>query len=184
MQKVQRIKIKIIYFQKIKAVIKKINFDKAKFALDIGGGTFGALESTVAPDGLWLGKNGKYYSKSWGGNGATGSRAGALKAGSNYKLAGRGVAIVSAGVGVVETINGYQMDGGDFGYNAQSAAASSAGSMIGGWAGAEAGAAIGARIGVWFGGVGVVPGAIIGGFSGGYVGGAVGQGTVNYYHNK
>lgn len=173
---------------KKKAFIKKGSLDNSKSALDLGGGTFGALESTVTPDGMWLGKNGKYYSKAWGGNGATGSRAGALKAGSNYKFAGRGVAVISAGVGVVETVNGYQMDGGNFGYNAQSAAASSAGSMLGGWAGAEAGAAIGAGVGVWFGGVGAVPGAIIGGFigglSGGYVGGAVGQGSVNYYHNK
>jgi hypothetical protein len=168
--------------------LKKNSLNNSKNALDIGGGTFGALKSTATPGGMWLRKNGKYYSNAWGGNGATGSRAGAFKAGSNYKFAGGGVAVISAGVGVVETINGYQMDGGNFGYNAQSAAASSAGSMLGGWAGAEAGAAIGAGVGVWFGGVGAVPGAIIGGFigglSGGYVGGAVGQGSVNYYHNK
>jgi hypothetical protein len=168
--------------------LKKGSLENSKSALDLGGGTFGALESTVTPDGMWLGKNGKYYSKTWGGNGTTGSRAGALKASGNYKFAGRAVGVVSVGVGVVETINGYQMDGGNFGYNAQSAAASTTGSMLGGWAGAEAGAAIGAGVGVWFGGVGAVPGAIIGGFigglSGGYVGGAVGQGSVNYYHNK
>ena len=168
--------------------LTKGSLENSKSALDLGGGTFGALESTVTPDGMWLGKNGKYYSKTWGGNGTTGSRAGALKASENYKFAGRAVGVVSVGVGVVETINGYQMDGGNFGYNAQSAAASTTGSMLGGWAGAEAGAAIGAGVGVWFGGVGAVPGAIIGGFigglSGGYVGGAVGQGSVNYYHNK
>ncbi|GIQ58088.1 hypothetical protein Flavo103_12240 [Flavobacterium collinsii] len=112
---------------KKKAFIKKGSLDNSKTALDLGGGVYGALEFTVTPDGMWLEKNGKYYSKTWGGNDATGSRAGALKAGSKYKLAGGGVALVSVGVGVgiVETYNGYQMDGGNFGYNAQSVAASS-----------------------------------------------------------
>ena len=112
----------------------------------------------------------------------------AFKAASNYKWAGKATLGVSVVIGGVETYNGYQIDGGQFGYNAQSAASSTAGSLIGGYAGAQGGAAGGAAIGVWFGGVGAVLGAIIGGliggFGGSYAGGEVGQGAVNYYHNR
>lgn len=163
-------------------------WDNSKLALDIGGGIYGALQTTVRPGDQWLGKNGKYYNNSWGGNQYTGGRSGAFKAASAYKWAGRATVGVSVLIGVAETVNGYQMDGGQFDYNAQSAAFGTTGSLLGGWAGAEAGAAAGAAIGVWFGGVGAVPGAIIGGFiggfCGGYFGGNIGSGAVNYYHGR
>jgi RHS repeat-associated protein len=167
---------------------KKNPYDNSKMALDISNATYGALESTTASGGKWLGKNGKYYNNSWGGNGATGGRSGALKAAGNYKWAGRATIGVSAGIGIVETVNGYEMDGNQFGYNAQSAAVSSTGSIIGGYYGAQSGAFIGASIGLGFAGLGAVPGAIIGGiiggFGGSYGGGAIGQASVNYYHNR
>ncbi|MBA0883037.1 hypothetical protein [Flavobacterium undicola] len=156
--------------------------------LDIGAGIYGALETTATPGDQWLGKNGKYYNNSWGGNQYTGSRVGAFEAASNYKWAGRvalGAGIIISGV---KTYNAYQLDGRHFGYNTQYTAISATGGIVGGWAGAEAGAATGAAIGVWFWGAGAVPGAIIGGFiggfSGGYIGSSVGENSVNYYHNK
>src|SRR5690606_40347585 len=130
------------------------DFTNSKWALTIGGGIFGAMEGATASQGYWLGKNEKYYPDSWGGNQYTGSRAGAFKAANTYKLAGRATVFVSAGIGVYSTIEGYQADGGQFGYNAQKAAIGSAGSIAGGIAGAKGGAAVGAAIGVWFGGVG------------------------------
>ena len=167
-------------------------FDNSSTALDIGGGIYGGLQGLTTSQGYWLGNNGKYYNTSWGGNQYTGSRAGALKAANNYKLAGRALVVGSVLIGIYETRVGYQMDGGQFGYNAQMAAASSAGSIVGGIAGAEAGALIGASIGACFGGVGAIPGAIIGGviggfglgMAGGYYGGQLGSSAVNYYHGR
>ena len=142
----------------------------------------------MRPGNQWLGKNGKYNNNTWGGNGSTGSRAGAFKAASSYKWAGRATVVVSGVIGTIETYNGYQMDGDHFGYNAQSAAAQTVGGIAGGWAGAEAGAAIGAGIGVWFFGAGAIPGAIIGGFFGGLIGGnvgsSVGQSTINWHRGR
>jgi hypothetical protein len=164
-------------------------WSNSKLSLDIGGGIFGALETTVRPGDLWLGKNGKYYNNSWGGNQYTGSRSGAFKAASNYKWAGRAVLGASVIIGGTETINGFQKDGGRFGYNAQSAAFGTAGSIVGGWAGAEAGAwSFGIAGGLIGGPPGAVIGAVIGGFvgglGGGYLGGNVGGGAVNYYHSR
>ncbi len=167
-------------------------WNNSKLALDIGGGLYGAMEGLTSSQGQWVGTNGKYYSNSWGGNQYTGSRSGAFKVASQYKFAGKAALGVSAAIGIVETINGYQMDGGQFGYNAKSAASQTVGSLAGGWAGAEAGAVVGGAIGVWFGGVGAVPGAIIGGVVGGFVGGYyggqtggnIGKGVVNYYHKR
>ena len=163
-------------------------FDGTKSALDYAGGFYGAFGTAVAPGNQWLGKNGKYYNSSWGGNQYTGSRSGAYRAAGMYKWAGRGTVVASVLVGGVETYRGYQMDGGQFGYNAQRAAASSAGGLVGGLAGAKVGASAGSAVGVWFGGVGAVPGAIIGGFVGGLVGGYtgsnVGERSINYYHGR
>ena len=164
-------------------------WDNLSMASDIEGEIFGGLEMTaVTKTNRWLGKNGKYYNNSWGGNQYTGSRSGAFRAARAYKWAGRATVGVSVLIGVAETYDGYQMDGGRFGYNAQSAALGSVGSFAGGWAGAEAGASVGAAVGVWFGGIGAVPGAIIGGIIGGWVGsetGAyVGNRTVKYYYGK
>ena len=169
-----------------------IDFSNSSFALDIGGGIYGGLQGLTSSQGYWLGKNGKYSSDSWGGNRYTGSRSGAYKAASNYKWAGRATVVGSALLGGYLTYEGYVADGGQFGYNAQMAAASSAGSILGGLAGAEAGAAVGAAIGVWFGGVGAIPGAVIGGviggfgfgMAGGYYGGQLGGSAVNYYHGR
>ncbi|MFA9192505.1 hypothetical protein AAGV28_14095 [Flavobacterium sp. FZUC8N2.13] len=157
--------------------------------LDIGGGIFGALETTATPGNQWLGKNGKYYNNSWGGNQYTGSRAGAYVAASNYKWAGG--AALGAGVLLsgIDTYNAYQLDGKRFGYNAQRAAVSATGGIIGGWAGAEAGAYSFGIIGGMIGGppgaaVGAIAGGFIGGFGGGYFGGFIGGRSVNFYHNR
>jgi|GEM_PF-1943332 len=154
----------------------------------VTGGTFKALENTVVTGDRWLGANGKYYSTSWGGNQWTGSRAGAFEAAGMYRWAGRANVAATVIIGGFSVYNGYQEDGGQFGYNANRAGASATGGLVGGWAGAEAGASIGAAIGVWFGGVGAVPGAIIGGFGGGVVGSftgsAVGGAAVDYYYDR
>jgi RHS repeat-associated protein len=164
------------------------NFDNSNLALDIGGGIYGGLRTTVTPGDQWLGNNGKYYNKSWGGNQYTGSRSGAFAASNTYKWAGRATVGATVIIGGIQVYNGYQMDGGQFGYNANFAGASATGGIIGGWAGAEAGATVGAAIGVWFAGVGAVPGAIIGGFVGGIVGSLtgnkIGEATVNYYYGR
>ena len=157
-------------------------------ALTVGGAIYGSLEGATVSQGYWLGRNGKYNSVTWGGNKYTGARAGALRAAGVYKLAGRATVVASAGLGIYLTIDGYQQDGGQFGYNAQLAAASSAGGIVGGVAGAKAGALVGASIGAFFGGVGAVPGAVIGGFvggiGGGLFGGYAGESAVNYYHGR
>ena len=168
------------------------NFSNSSFALDISGGIYGVLQGLTSSQGYWLGKNGKYYSTSWGGNQYTGSRSGAFKVASNYKLAGRATIIGSALIGIYNTRAGYIADDGQFGYNAQMAAASSAGSVLGGIAGAKAGALIGASIGAWFGGFGAIPGAVIGGviggfgfgMAGGHYGGELGGSAVNYLHSR
>jgi len=169
-----------------------IDFSNSSLALDIGGEIFGGLQGLTSSKGYWLGKNGKYYSNSWGGNQFTGGRSGAFNAASDYKLAGRATLIGSALIGIYNTRVGYQMDGGQFGYNAQMAAAGSVGSIAGGIVGAKAGAVTGAAIGVWFGGFGAIPGALIGGviggfgfgIAGGYYGGQLGGSAVNYYHGR
>ncbi|MDP3928342.1 MAG: RHS repeat-associated core domain-containing protein, partial [Bacteroidota bacterium] len=175
-----------------KGLNAKGSWDNSSLALDIGGGIYGGLQGLTSSQGYWLGKNGKYYSNSWGGNQYTGGRSGAFKAASNYKLAGKATVVGSALLGGYMTYEGYVADGGQFGYNAQMAAASSAGSIAGGIAGAEAGALIGSGIGALFGGVGAIPGAVIGGviggfgfgMAGGYYGGQLGGNAVNYYHGR
>lgn len=111
------------------------DWDNSKFALDIGGGIYGAMETTVAPGNQWLGQNGKYYDRSWGGNQYTGSRSGALNAASRFKVAGVATIVATAAIGGIETYSGYRKDGGQFGYNAQSAAAQTVGGIGGGVAG-------------------------------------------------
>ncbi|UBM60048.1 hypothetical protein LAG90_05235 [Marinilongibacter aquaticus] len=166
----------------------RASWDKSKYTLDIGGGIYGALETASAPSNQWLGKNGKYYDKLWGGNQYTGSRLGALRAASRYKVAGSVTMLATAIIGGVETYNGYQVDGGRFGYNAQIAAAQTVGGIGGGIGGATLGAQIGGALGAFFFGAGAVSGAILGGFVGGWIGGEVGsstgKGAVNFYHNK
>ena len=162
--------------------------DRAGYSLTGSGMAFNALKTTVSPGDMWLGNNGKYYSNTWGGNQYTGSHAGAFKAAGMYKMAGRANVAATVIIGGVSVYNGYQQDGGQFGYNANRAGAAATGGIIGDWAGAEAGAAIGAGIGVWFGGVGAVPGATIGGAIGGLVGSltgnAVGAEAVDYYYGR
>ncbi|MBX2942692.1 MAG: RHS repeat-associated core domain-containing protein [Cyclobacteriaceae bacterium] len=164
-------------------------FNTSKRLSDIGGGIFDALKTAVRPtEDMWLGKNGKYYNSSWGGNGHTGGRSVASKAANHFKWGARGTVAASAIIGGIEVYDGYQTDGKQFGYHAQSAAAQTLGSIGGGAAGSVLGAKIGAGIGLWFGGVGAVPGAIIGGFVGGLlggeVGGSIGKGAVDMYHDK
>jgi hypothetical protein len=156
--------------------------------LDIGGGFYGGLRTAVTPGDQWLGTNGKYYNNSWGGNRYTGSCSGAFAASNTYKWAGRATVGATVVIGGFQVYNGYQMDGGQFGYNANVAGASATGSIVGGWAGAEAGIYIGGSIGALFGGVGAVPGAIIEGFVGGIAGSLtgskVGEASVNYYYGR
>ncbi len=195
--KIDSLKNVVLYYHEEQAIAcgafkkydkESVNWDDSKFALDISNGIYGVLEGIVRPQNKWLGKNGKYYDISWGGNQYTGSRSGAFRAANIYKLGGRLTLATSALIGVAETFNGYEMDGGQFGYNAQRAAFSSTGSLAGGLAGAEAGAVFGAAVGVWFGGVGAVPGAVIGGFIGGLGGGKLGEyiggEAVDYYHRR
>lgn len=165
------------------------NWDQSNQALDIGGGIYGVLKNLVSSEDQWLGKNGKYYSNSWGGNQYTGSRSEAFQAANNYKWAGTATLGLSALSGSIETYNGYQKDKGQFGYNAQSAAFGTAGSLLGGWLGTEAGAwSFGIAGGLIGGPPGVVIGAVIGGFvgglGGGYLGGDIGRGSVNYFHGR
>lgn len=162
------------------------NFKNSNLALEIGGGIYGGLRTAVTPGDQWLGKNGKYYNNSWGGNRYTGSRLGALKAASRYKIAGGATIIATAIIGGIETYQGYQIDGNQFGYNAQSSVAQTVGGIGGGVGGAVLGAKIGGAFGALFGGFGAIPGAIVGGFIGGYffgeLGSDAGQGAVNLYH--
>jgi len=178
----------IVNVSSTKATANQGGLSNAGTATDIAGGLYGAAGRLVLNGDQWLGKNGKYYSTDWGGNGYTGSRAGALEAAGMYKWAGRATVAASVVIGGLQVYGGYQQDGGQFGYHAQDAAAGATGGIIGGWAGAEGGAAAGAAIGVWFGGVGALPGAVIGGFIGGYFGSqagtAIGSGAVNYYYDN
>ena len=164
------------------------DFSNSNHALNIGNGIYGAMGGLTSSQGYWLGNNGKYYSTNWGGNQYTRSRTGALKAANTYKLAGRAVVVGQVIIGGYSTYEGYVVDGGQFGYNAQRAAASSAGGIVFGVAGAEVGALLGATIGAAFGGVGVFPGAVIGGFGfgvgGSYLGSYLGESSVDNYHGR
>lgn len=166
------------------------DFTNPNRALTGGGLIYGGLEGLSTSQGYWLGKNGKYYPLRWGGNQYTGSRSGALSAAKAYKLAGRSTIVLSGIIGAYSTMEGVELDGGQFGYNAQKAAASSAGSIIGGMAGAKAGVVLGGAAGAVVGGVGAVPGAVIGGIAGGfglgiggsYFGGKIGESAIDRLH--
>jgi hypothetical protein len=170
--------------------LEKNALDQVDFALTTAGGLYGVLERLATSQGLWVAKNEKYYSVKWGGNQYTGSRAGALQAARSYRLAGKATVIVSIGIGIYSAREGYKLDGGQFGYNAQIAAAGSAGSILGGIAGVQAGAATGAFVGAWVGGIGAIPGAVVGGVIGGFglgivgsfLGGHLGENVVNNLH--
>ncbi|MFY8065739.1 MAG: RHS repeat-associated core domain-containing protein, partial [Flavobacterium sp.] len=88
---------------------------------------------------------------------------------------GKAAPVIGVGISALKIQEGYTLDGGTFGPNAQQATGGAVGSIAVGYIGAEAGAAAGAAIGVWFGGVGAVPGAIIGGLIGGIGGGMAGE---------
>jgi RHS repeat-associated protein len=160
----------------------------ASTATDIAGGLYGAAGKAVYNGSQWAGNNGKYYSINWGGNQYTGARSVALEAAETYKWAGRATIGASIVIGGLQVYDGYQQDGNQFGYHAQTATAGASMGIFGGWAGAEGGAATGGAIGVWFGGAGAVPGALIGGFLGGILGSkagsAVGSGAVQYYYEQ
>ena len=70
--------------------------------LGFGGYAYSGLEHITANKNRWLGKNGKYYSRNWGGNQWAGSRAGALKAAKMYKVAGNITGILGAGVTIYQ----------------------------------------------------------------------------------
>jgi len=88
---------------------------------------------------------------------------------------GKAAPVIGVGISALKIQEGYNLDGGTFGPNAQQATVGAVGSVAGGYIGAKAGAAAGAAIGAWFGGVGAVPGAIIGGIIGGIGGGMAGE---------
>ncbi|MFZ4863216.1 hypothetical protein ACL9RF_13650 [Sphingobacterium sp. Mn56C] len=166
-------------------------FDGTKSALDIGGALYGGAGTLTNPSGYWLGKNGKYYNSSWGGNQYTGGLSGAYRAAGMYKWAGRATVAATVLGGGIEAYRGYQMDGGTFGYNAQLASGKLAGALAGAWLGAKAGSVGGGVVGSAFFGVGAVPGALIGGVSGvigGFIGGYYGAEwagqAVNHYHGR
>ena len=78
--------------------------------LGFGGYAYSGLEHITANKNRWLGKNGKYYSRNWGGNQWTGSRAGALKAAKMYSAAGKVVGGLSIGLTLADmSINGINM---------------------------------------------------------------------------
>ena len=78
--------------------------DRSDIALSIGGYAYDLLEMLSAPPKYWLGENGKYYKRSWGGNQHTGSRAGALKAARLYSVAGKTVFGVQAALSGVKVV--------------------------------------------------------------------------------
>jgi hypothetical protein len=166
-----------------------VNFDNSNLALDIGGGIFGGLRTAVTPGDQWLGLNGKYYSFSRGANRFTGSRSGAFAASNTYKWAGRATVGATAIIGGIAVYNGYQMDGGQFGYNANLAGVSATGGIIGGWAGVQTGAYTCGIVGGLIGGppgafIGAVIGGFFGGFWGGRLGSYMGESSVNYYYGR
>ncbi|SDG27473.1 RHS repeat-associated core domain-containing protein, partial [Epilithonimonas hungarica] len=109
-------------------------------------------------------------------------------------IASKGALGVNATIGLIKTGQGYQADGGKFGYNAQRAAVGATVGVLGGWGGAEAGALMGAEFGATVGslfpGAGTVIGGVIGGVAGGIIGAfgggmwgqAVGEGSVDAYY--
>lgn len=166
-------------------------FDGTKSALDIGGSLYDGAKILMNPSGYWLGKNGKYYNSSWGGNQYTGGRSGAYRAAGMYKWAGKATTTASVVVGVIEIYRGYQMDGGTLGYNAQLASGKMAGALAGAWLGAKAGSLAGGAVGSALFGAGAIPGAliggisgVIGGFAGGYYGPEWAGQAVNHYHGR
>ncbi|MFN5866498.1 MAG: hypothetical protein ACK45R_05830, partial [Candidatus Kapaibacterium sp.] len=165
-------------------VLMKKDIENLKFGLEVFGATNGLLQRLSASKGQWLGKNGRYYASSWGGNQHTGSRTGALKNARFYGKVARYTAYTSLGLGAIEVRLGYSEDGKQIGYNTQRAIASTAG----GWAGAELGALIGGGIGAGFAGLGAIPGSAIGAFIGGiglgYLGSSIGETAVDKYHGK
>jgi RHS repeat-associated protein len=131
--------------------------------LHVGSDIYNTLGKLSASEGYWLGNNGKYYKKTWGGNQWTGARSGALKAAKLYK--GAGIVVTVLG-GAVEIGNGLYQDDWQIGYNTQKAMAGVAGSA----GGATLGAWIGGIIGTPLAGVGAIPGAVVGGIVGGWIG--------------
>ena len=129
----------------------------------------------VSNNRYWLGKNGKYYERSWGGNQYTGSRAGALKAAKLYRGAGWVTTVIGGGIdlsiGIYEDSranNGVLT----LGYHTGEAAMGLAGSI----GGAAIGTAIGSTLGGVFGvGVGAIPGSVVGGIAGTWIGGWIGN---------
>ena len=162
-----------------------------QFIVDVTGFVFGASEQMIASQEWWLGNNGKYNKRSWGGNRFTGGRSVALKAAKAFKWGGFTATGATAVVDFLEISDMYEEEGG-FGYNTQVATASAAGGILGAWAGAEAGATIGAAIGVWFGGIGAIPGSVIGSavgvvigsIWGGKAGSSLGEKSVNLFYGK
>jgi RHS repeat-associated protein len=180
----QVIKLNTVYVSKFKSNI----FYNSDW-LDYLGGGFGAAQTAYTPGNHWLGLNGKYNKMSWGGNRYTGARARAFRMGRIYKWLGRGTVIGSGIYGGFDAYNGYQMDGENFGYNFQYAAASNTGNIAGGWAGAWIGfksfgfggtALCGPACGI----TGAIIGGFVGGLGGGFLGGSLGESGVNYLYNK
>ena len=149
--------------------------DSTSDILGVGSDAYAGLEKMVSNNRYWLGKNGKYYERSWGGNQYTGSRAGALKAAKLYRGAGWVTTVIGGGIdlsiGIYEDSranNGVLT----IGYHTGEAAMGLAGSI----GGAAIGTAIGSTLGGVFGvGVGAIPGSVVGGIAGTWIGGWIGN---------
>jgi hypothetical protein len=146
--------------------------DATSFINKASANAFTTLQRFSSSEGYWLGKNGKYYKISWGGNQYTGGRSGVLKVAKLYKGAGW---LATGIAGFIDIRMGYMEDGNTVGYNTGKAVAGTAGGALGAWGGATVGAAVGG----WLGGIGAIPGAVIGGIvgsiGGGWGGSAAGE---------
>ncbi|MDR2804208.1 MAG: hypothetical protein LBB85_00985 [Dysgonamonadaceae bacterium] len=84
------------------------------FITKVDASVFTSLERLSFSEGYWLGKNGKYYKTSWGGNQYTGSRVGAIKVAKLYKGAGWAATGIA---GIIDIGMGYMEDSNTVGYN-------------------------------------------------------------------
>ena len=142
--------------------------------LGVGSDIFTGLEKMTVTKGYWLGKNGKYYSSSWGGNGYTGGRGAALNVAKLYKGAGGVVSLIGGGLNVgLGIYEDSRMNGSlTIGYNTGNAAAQVSGGFLGSWGGFYIGVAWGTAISP---GIGTAIGGAAGAILGGKIGSDLGE---------
>ena len=81
--------------------------DNAGGFLDTTGFAAGAGQYTYLTGNSWLGANGNYYSLGWGGNGATGARAFAIKTAGYFEYAGKISLVLSVSVDTIQGLGAY-----------------------------------------------------------------------------